>query len=82
VRNAPLAARQKQQRYLFPPLWGPDSYNNGAGMARNIAAAADPLLKPSEAYDVAAYINEQPRPRKTGLDHDYPDPWLKPADAA
>jgi thiosulfate dehydrogenase len=95
VRNAPLAAKRKQQRYLFPPLWGPDSYNNGAGMARNISAAwfvhanmprgitfADPMLKPSEAYDVAAYINEQPRPQKAGLAHDYPDAWLKPADAA
>ncbi len=43
----------------FPPLWGADSYNDGAGMARNITAAwfvhanmpqgatfADPLLSP------------------------------------
>jgi thiosulfate dehydrogenase len=27
------------QGYAFPPLWGPDSYNDGAGMARLITAA-------------------------------------------
>ena len=26
--------------YQFPPVWGPDSYNNGAGMAR-VTLAAD-----------------------------------------
>ncbi|HEY2228286.1 MAG TPA: c-type cytochrome [Xanthobacteraceae bacterium] len=26
--------------YQFPPLWGPDSYNNGAGMSRILSAAA------------------------------------------
>jgi thiosulfate dehydrogenase len=95
VRYSAFDAKEKQQRYLFPPLWGADSYNNGAGMARNITAAwfvhanmprgitfAYPMLTPDEAYDVVAFINEQPRPRKAGLDHDYPDPWLKPADAA
>ena len=25
--------------YQFPPLWGPDSYNNGAGMSRLLTAA-------------------------------------------
>lgn len=83
------------KRYVFPPLWGPDSYNDGAGMARNITAAwfvhanmpqgttfADPVLSPGDAYDVAAYINQNPRPQKAQLDRDYPDRWLKPADAA
>jgi len=94
-RYSPAAAKENQQRYLFPPLWGPDSYNNGAGMARNITAAwfvcanmprgitfAYPILTPEQAYDVAAYVNEQTRPQMRGLQHDYPDPWLKPADAA
>ena len=95
VRYSPEDARVKQQRYLFPPLWGADSYNDAAGMARNITAAwfvranmprgitfAYPQLEVGDAYDVVAYINEQPRPHKSGLEHDYPDVWLKPADAA
>lgn len=59
-------------RYAFPPLWGPDSYNWGAGMARiNTAAgfihANMPLGQPyslsaQEAWDVAAYINSHERP--------------------
>jgi thiosulfate dehydrogenase len=95
VRYSPPDARDNQQRYLFPPLWGSDSYNDGAGMAHVIAAAwfahanmprgvtfAYPILKPEQAYDVAAYIDSQPRPRFQALTHDYPDPWLKPADVA
>lgn len=59
-------------RYIFPPLWGPHSYNWGAGMHRvNTAAgfikANMPLGKPNslsdqQAWDVAAYINSFPRP--------------------
>lgn len=57
----------------FPPLWGPESYNWGAGM-HNINTAAGfikanmPLGKPysltdQEAWDVAAYINSHERPK-------------------
>ncbi|WNK21346.1 c-type cytochrome [Halomonas piscis] len=59
-------------RYIFPPLWGPNSYNWGAGMHRvNTAAgfikANMPLGRPDslsnqQAWDVAAYINSFPRP--------------------
>lgn len=59
-------------RYIFPPLWGPHSYNWGAGMHRvNTAAgfikANMPLgksfsLSDQQAWDVAAYINSFPRP--------------------
>jgi thiosulfate dehydrogenase len=62
-----------------PPLWGPGSYNIGAGMARIRTAAAFikvamPFDKPGtltaqEAFDVATYINTRPRPdfaRKAG----------------
>lgn len=59
-------------RYAFPPLWGPDSYNWGAGMHRvNTAAgfiyANMPLgqpysLTPQEAWDVAAFVNSHERP--------------------
>lgn len=60
-------------RYVFPPLWGTYSYNWGAGMASVRTAAAFikanmPLgqssrLSVQEAWDVAAYINSQERPR-------------------
>jgi len=95
VRYSPEDALVHGRRYLFPPLWGEDSYNDAAGMARNITAAwfvranmprgitfAYPQLEVGDAYDVVAYINEQPRPQKSGLEHDYPNVWLKPVDAA
>ena len=57
---------------LFPPLWGPDSFNDGAGMNRIAKMAAfvqanmpqnrKGTLTAQEAYDVAAYIHAQPRP--------------------
>jgi thiosulfate dehydrogenase len=34
-----VEAAQERRRFEFPPLWGPKSYNDGAGMARNITAA-------------------------------------------
>jgi thiosulfate dehydrogenase len=80
--------------YMIPPLWGPDSFNDGAGMTRLITAAnfihfnmphgtdyTDPQLTPEQAWDVAAYMVSQPRPSKTGLDKDFPDLLDKPVDA-
>jgi thiosulfate dehydrogenase len=80
--------------YMVPPLWGPDSFNDGAGMNRLITAAnfihfnmphgadyLNPQLSPEDAWDVAAYILSQPRPQKDGLDRDYPDLLAKPVDA-
>ena len=78
--------------YLYPPLWGPDSYNDGAGMHRVITAAEfirsnmplgmatqdTPKLSDAEALDVAAYINSFERPHKPGTEEDYPDRKLKP----
>ena len=65
-----------------PPLWGPHSYNIGAGMARvNTAAAfiksampqtAPGSLTPQQAYDLAAYINSQPRPDFARKEFDWP----------
>lgn len=81
--------------YQFPPLWGPDSYNNGAGMARIQLAAgfvkgnmpsgithANAVLSDEQAFDVAAYINSQPRPVKANLEADFPARKNKPVDAA
>jgi thiosulfate dehydrogenase len=54
------------------PLWGPDSWNDGAGAARvytlaGIVRYSMPYLNPGsltdeEAQQVAAFINSQPRP--------------------
>ena len=76
--------------YLFPALWGPKSFNIGAGMARlnNAAAfvkAKMPLgqgntLSDQEAFDVAAYFIQQPRPDFPGKHKDWPK-GDKPSDA-
>jgi thiosulfate dehydrogenase len=84
----------QRQRYQFPPLWGPDSYNDGAGMARPITAAGfiranmpkgteyeHPVLSAKDAFDVAVFIDSQPRPHRMGNERDFPDRVLKPADA-
>ena len=73
-----------------PPLWGPGSYNIGAGMARiSVAAAFIKANMPrgwgwtvtdDEAVDAAAYINTQPRPDFPDKIHDWPKGG-KPADA-
>ena len=85
-----LAAIDKSEGYLFPPLWGPDSFNNGAGMTRLLTAARFikarmPLGKPDltddEAYDVAAYMNSHERPQRPDLEVDYPDLKNKPVDS-
>jgi thiosulfate dehydrogenase len=81
--------------YQFPPLWGPDSYNNGAGMARITLAAGfikgnmpsgvthtSAVLSDEQAFDVAAYVNSQPRPVKAKLEADFPARKNKPVDAA
>jgi thiosulfate dehydrogenase len=79
--------------YQFPPLWGPDSFNNGAGMSRLLTAAAyamhnmplgttysAPVLSDEEAYDVAGFIVSQQRPEKPHLDRDFPVRLQKPID--
>ena len=75
-RWGPEDAAQRH-RYQFPPLWGPDSFNDGAGMARPITAAsfihanmpfgtdyAHPVLSAQDAFDVAVFIDSQPRPHR------------------
>jgi thiosulfate dehydrogenase len=76
--------------YLFPPLWGADSYNIGAGMARVLTAArfikarmplGNAVLSDDDAFDVAAFMNMQERPTMANLEQDYPDRKLKPVDS-
>jgi len=77
--------------YTYPPLWGEDSFNNGAGMTRVITAAQfiksnmpygttylNPFLTDEDAYDVAGFINQQQRPTKKNLELDFPDLLKKP----
>ncbi|MGH9359682.1 MAG: c-type cytochrome [Terriglobia bacterium] len=57
---------------MFPPLWGPRSINDGAGMSKVPKTAAFikanmPPSKPGsltvqEEFDVAAYVDSHPRP--------------------
>ena len=67
---------------VAPPLWGPRSFNIGAGMARINSAAAFihqlmPRDKPGtltrqQAYDVATYVTSRPRPDFPGKERDWP----------
>jgi thiosulfate dehydrogenase len=78
--------------YEFPPLWGPNSYNDGAGLYRlsrfagyvynnmpNTVNWHNPEISQEQAWDVAAYVNSQPRPKKN-LTGDWPDIAGKPVD--
>ena len=65
----------------YPPLWGPNSFTIGAGMARIRTAARFirhnmPFDKPgtvsdAEALNVAAYVTSRPRPDFPGKDKDW-----------
>ena len=84
--------KANSENYTYPPLWGSDSYNDGAGMNRVITAAEfiksnmpylqatwdNPKLTDEEAYHVAGYINSFTRPQKSNTENDYPDKKLKP----
>lgn len=59
-------------RYVFPPLWGKDSFNGGAGMSQiqnasafiraNMPLGQGNTLTEQEAWDVAKYMNSHTRP--------------------
>ena len=78
--------------FVYPPLWGKNSYNTGAGLYRlsrfagyikaNMPLGATwdkPQLTDEEAWDLAAYINSQPRPLKE-FRKDWPRIEGKPVD--
>jgi len=70
------------------PLWGPDSWNDGAGAARVYTLAgmiryAMPYLNPGsltdeEAQSIAAFINSKPRPDYPFKEKDYRAGGLPP----
>jgi thiosulfate dehydrogenase len=79
--------------YVYPPLWGKNSYNNGAGLYRvsslasfvsnnmplGSATHSDPALTNEQVWDVSAFVNSQSRPEISQV-HDYPDRAKKPFD--
>jgi thiosulfate dehydrogenase len=78
--------------WAYPPLWGKNSYNDGAGLYRlsrfagyikaNMplgATAEEPQLSDEEAWDIAAYVNSMERPGKD-ISKDWPDISKKPLD--
>ena len=63
--------------YVYPPLWGKHSYNDGAGMYRLSSFASfaknnmpfgvdyhNPKLSDEDAWNVAAFVNCQSRPHR------------------
>ncbi|MBS1669494.1 MAG: c-type cytochrome [Bacteroidetes bacterium] len=78
--------------YTYPPLWGPHSFNDAAGMFRLGTIARyvkynmpfgtsfrNPQLTDEQAWDVAAYIVSQPRSH-INEPKDWPDLSAKPVD--
>ncbi|MCH8554786.1 MAG: c-type cytochrome, partial [Schleiferiaceae bacterium] len=78
--------------YLYPPVWGDNSYNDAAGLYRvstfaryvkynmPLGATHDaPQLTDEEAWDLAAYVNSQAHPHKE-TPTDWPDIAKKPMD--
>ncbi len=74
-----------------PPVWGDQSYNIGAGMARlrvtgafvkhNMPYDQPGTLTPQQAFDVAGYVDAQPRPDYAAKEEDWPK-GNPPADVA
>jgi thiosulfate dehydrogenase len=78
--------------FTYPPLWGKNSYNQGAGLFRltrfagyiksnmPLGATHDaPILTDEQAWDLAAYVNSMPRPQMN-LSKDWPNIKTKPID--
>ena len=81
--------------YLYPPLWGNNSFNVSAGLYRitrlvsfiknnmpyGQASHESPSLTDEQAWDVAAFIISQPRPERL-FPEDWPRRETKPVDYA
>lgn len=78
--------------YLYPPLWGEQSFTTAAGLFRLSRLAGyikenmpldltrdKPMLTDEAAWDVAAFINSRPRPEKN-FPADWPVISRKPID--
>lgn len=91
-KNGAGVLENNGKEYLYPPLWGKHSYNEGAGMYQLSKFAGyiknnmpfgitfqTPQLTNEQAWDVAAYVNSKPRPFKE-FKMDWPDLSTKPID--
>jgi thiosulfate dehydrogenase len=91
--NGEGARSPDSTHFLYPPLWGDESYNTGAGLYRlshfaayvkwnmpyGVASVQNPQLNDEEAWDVAAFVNAQPRPHRQ-FRNDWPEIKKKPVD--
>lgn len=67
------AGKKEGDKVIFPALWGDDSYNWGAGIARvftlasftkhNMPLGQPNILSDQDAWDIAQYIDSQERPQ-------------------
>lgn len=81
--------RYDSDTYFRPALWGPDSFNACAGMAKaknfvpfvrwNMPYTSGGLLTDREANDLAAFVGSQCRPGKGGIGPDGEPCSLTPA---
>jgi thiosulfate dehydrogenase len=82
-------------RYIYPPLWGMQSYQPGSSMHRvikqaqwlkanmpyGIASWQKPVLSDEEALDIAAFVNNDSiHKRPSPKSYDYPNIKHKPID--
>lgn len=66
--------RKSHRETAFPPVWGSRSFNKGAGLFKvaklagfvkmNMPLSKGDSLNDQDAWDVAAYVDSQPRPGK------------------
>jgi thiosulfate dehydrogenase len=90
--NGEGALNGGQSGYVYPPLWGDHSYTTAAGLFRLSRFAGyvkdnmpfgishkNAQLSDEEAWDIAAFVNSQPRTIKKFI-KDYPDISSKPFD--
>jgi thiosulfate dehydrogenase len=84
---------EKTNAYVYPPLWGPHSYTDAAGLYRisnfagyvrnnmpwNQSSHQNPSLSVEDCWDVAAFVNSRPRPHKN-QSADWPNRAKKPID--
>ncbi|MDZ7879462.1 MAG: c-type cytochrome [Saprospiraceae bacterium] len=92
-QNGEGLAMPEGNRRMYPPLWGAKSFNEAAGLYRlstfagyikaNMpfgASYQNPQLTDAEAWDLAAFVNSQPRPKHPFLATDFPKIDAKPFD--
>lgn len=91
-RNGQGKSENSNKEFIYPPLWGKNSFNVGAGIYQiskfsgyiknNMPFGTtykNAVLTNEQALDVAAYVNSQPRPQMD-LKMDWPDISTKPFD--